>query len=207
VEGILPGTRAGRHMTTSQKALALYGPLAAGMLVCTALAALGSFKAIPVLDGPVKKVCMAGAAIAMAIQGAALFPTKWESRLIIKPHPLATGSLMFFAGAALLLVLVFGGCNLTAAKPHAGHTINFYGTESTGYWSMFGADVPGSFAAQEMPWKTQRIKPGCQPADAILRACGSGIASVRDQSTLAGVRRAALTVALIRRHRMIGIRI
>jgi hypothetical protein len=138
-------------MTSSTKALLKYGPLAAGMLVCAALAALGSFKAIPVLVGPVKKVCAAGAAIAMVIQGAALFPSKWESRLIIKPHPLAAGSLMLFAGAALLLMLVFAGCRPPAAKPHAGLTINFYGTESIGYWNMFGADVPGSFAAQEMP--------------------------------------------------------
>jgi hypothetical protein len=113
------------RVTSSTKALLKYGPFAAGMLVCAALAALGSFKAIPALVGPVKMVCMAGAAIAMAIQGATLFPTKWESRLIVKPHPLAAGSLMLFAGAVLLLVLVFAGCSPATAKPDQHQTTIF----------------------------------------------------------------------------------
>jgi hypothetical protein len=153
VEDVLPGTRAGRYMTTSQKALALYGPLAAGMLVCTALAALGSFKAIPVLDGPVKKVCMAGAAIAMAIQGAALFPTKWESRLIIKPHPLAAGSLMLFAGAALLLVLVLAGCSPATAKVRLAHGINFPMVKRQWLGARSALDVPSRLAARSLSGK------------------------------------------------------
>jgi hypothetical protein len=112
-------------MTTSQKALALYGPLAAGMLICAASAALGSFKVFPVLAGPVKKWCLVGAAVAMAIQGAALFPDKWESRLIVKPHALGAGSLMLFAGAALLLVLLFAGCSPAAAIPDQHKTMIF----------------------------------------------------------------------------------
>ena len=112
-------------MTTSQKALALYGPIAAGMLVCAALAALGSFKGFPILAGPVKRVCLVGAAVAMGIQGAAMCPRKWESRLIVKPHVLASGSLMLFAGAALLLVLLFAGCSPTTATPGQHQTMIF----------------------------------------------------------------------------------
>ena len=71
--------------------------------------------------------------------------------------------------AALLLVMLFAGCGPAKSKLAARcQAINFYGTESTGYWSMFGADVPASFAAQEMPRRTQDIN---QTACRRMRSC------------------------------------
>jgi hypothetical protein len=49
----------------------------------------------------------------MAIQGVALLPTKWESRLIIRPQALAAGSIILFTGAATLLA---GQCWETRSK-------------------------------------------------------------------------------------------
>jgi len=62
------------------------------------------------LSGPIHKASLAAAAAGMAIQGAAIFPRKWESRLIIRPHALAAGSLALFTAAALLLAMFFAGC-------------------------------------------------------------------------------------------------
>ena len=155
-------------MTGPRKALIRYGLLTAGALVCAALAALGAFQVSPLLAGQVKSVCLVAVAVAMAIQGAALLPRSWPSRLIVKPHALAAGSLILFAGAALLLVMLFAGCTPATAKLSSPQLINFYGTESTGYWSMFGADAPGSFAAQEMPQRTQESN---QTACRRMRSC------------------------------------
>jgi hypothetical protein len=103
-------------MTAPRKALIRYGLLTAGALVCAALAALGEFRMSPLLAGRVKSACQVAVAIAMAIQGAALFPRSWPSRLLVKPHALAAGSLILFAGATLILVLLFAGCNPARAK-------------------------------------------------------------------------------------------
>jgi hypothetical protein len=51
----------------------------------------------------------------MAIQGALLFPRSWSNRLIVKPQALAAGSLMLFAGAAVLLAGQLGELLPTAA--------------------------------------------------------------------------------------------
>jgi len=163
-------------MTSSMKALLRYGPLAAVTMVCAALAGLVCFRAVPELPGPVKQLSLVVVAAGMAIQGAALFPSKWESRLIIKPHPLAAGSLMLFAGAALLMVLMLTGCSPTPARPHARPIINFYGSESIGTWNMFGADVPSPITAQDRPRETQVIT---QPAFPEKRS--SGFAVLRSQ--------------------------
>ena len=145
-------------MTAPRKALIRYGLLTAGALVCAALAALGAFRVSPLLAGQVKSVCMVAVAVAMAIQGAALLPRSWPSRLIVKPHALAAGSLILFAGAALLLVMLFAGCTPATAKLSSPQLINFYGGESTEAWTLFGADGPFFLAAQEPPEKTQKTK-------------------------------------------------
>jgi hypothetical protein len=162
-------------MTAPRKALIRYGLLTAGALICAVLAALGALRVSPLLVGQVKSVCLVAVAVAMAIQGADFFPRSWPSRLIVKPHALAAGSLILFVGAALLLVMLFAGCSSARAERGA-YQINFYGSESTATWTLFGADGPGRLAAQDLPRKTQRIKPGRRPAEAILRACGAGIA-------------------------------
>jgi hypothetical protein len=103
-------------MTYATKALLKFGPLCAGALLCAGLAALGSFRVSPLLSGSVKTVALVALAIAMGIQGAAIFPRKWASRLVISPHALLAGSLMFFAGAAVLLAMLFAGCVPATAK-------------------------------------------------------------------------------------------
>jgi hypothetical protein len=103
-------------MTYATKALLRYGPLCAGALVCAALAGLGRFRVSPLLSGKVQIAALVALAIAMVIQGAAIFPRKWASRLVISPHALLAGSLMLFAGAALLLAMLFAGCAPATAK-------------------------------------------------------------------------------------------
>jgi hypothetical protein len=112
-------------MTYATKALLKYGPLGAGALVCATLAALGCFRVSPLLAGNVKTAALIALAIAMAVQGAAIFPRKWASRIIISPHALTAGSLMLFAGAALLLVMLFAGCSPAKAKLAATAKMNF----------------------------------------------------------------------------------
>jgi hypothetical protein len=103
-------------MTSGAKASLRYGLLAGSALICAALATLGRFRALPMVAGQVKGVCLVGFAITTAIQGAALFPRSWPSRLIVKPQAMAAGSLILFAGAFLLLVLAFTGCSPAKAK-------------------------------------------------------------------------------------------
>ena len=97
-------------MTYAMKALLRYGPLGAGALVCAGLAGLGRFRVSPLFSGKVQTVALVALATAMVIQGAAIFPRKWASRLVISPHALLAGSLMLFAGAVLLLATLFSGC-------------------------------------------------------------------------------------------------
>jgi hypothetical protein len=138
-------------MNASSKSLTKYSLLTMGALICAALAGLGSFRAFPLLAGQVKRGCLVAVAGAMAVQGAAFIPRKPHSRLLVKREAMMAGGLILFAGAALLLVLLFAGCSPATAKLQPRQIINFYGMESTRYWSLFSADVPASFAAQEMP--------------------------------------------------------
>lgn len=113
-------------MTSSGRALLRYGLLAAGMLICATLAGLACVRAIPAgLLPQAKTFALCGAALGMLIQGVALFPTKWESRLIVKPHALASGSLILFAGAALIVMLLLTGCSPATAMMRQDPTINF----------------------------------------------------------------------------------
>jgi hypothetical protein len=157
-----------------------YGLLAAGALVCAALAALGEFQASPLLAGQVKRACLVAVAVAMAIQGAVLFPRSWPSRIIVKPHALAAGSLILFAGAALLLVLALAGCNPTATTLVVGQ-INFYGGESTEAWTVFGADGPFFIAAQDPPERTQKSNQTACRRTRSCRLAALGSQSLRAQ--------------------------
>ena len=112
-------------MNARTKSTIKYGLLTAVALVCAALAASGSLRVSPLLAGQVKRVCLVAVAVAMAIQGAALLPRSWPSRLIVRPHALAAGSLILFAGAALLLVMLFAGCTPARAKCADDAHINF----------------------------------------------------------------------------------
>src|ERR1039458_8395763 len=138
-------------MNARKRALLKYGSYGAGALVFAALAALGSFGVFPLLTGPGRPVFLAGVALVMILQGAAHLRTKRQDCFIVRREELIGGSFILFVGAALLLTLLATSTSPAKAKEHTRQVINFYGTESTGYWSMFGADVPGSFAAQEMP--------------------------------------------------------
>jgi hypothetical protein len=103
-------------VNAATKSTIKYGLLTAGALVCAMLAALGAFRMSPLLAGQVKGVCLVAVAIAMVVQGAVLFPRSWPSRLIVKPHVMGAGSLILFAGAALLLALLFAGCTPARGK-------------------------------------------------------------------------------------------
>ena len=63
-------------------------------------------------------LCLGGV-IAMALMGIITFPTKWEKRLLVKPHVLLAASGMLFLGAGLLLLNVVGLHSLIAAA--SGH--------------------------------------------------------------------------------------
>jgi len=186
-------------MTSSTKAFLKYGPLAAAMLVCAGLAALGSSKGFPVLAGPVKRVCLVGVAVAMGIQGAAMCPRKWESRLIVKPHVLAAGSLMLIAGAALILVLLVAGCRPARTNVRLAHGMNFTTAKRQDLGPCSALDGPKIHCSAIAIGRTHRIKTDRLPAVAI---CGL---AVLDRSLCAlktapaRVRRAELTVALSRR--------
>jgi hypothetical protein len=165
-------------MNARKRGLLKYGSYGAGALVCGTLAALGSFGVLPQLTGPGRPLFLGGAALVMILQGVAHARTKRQDCFIVRREELIGGSFILFVGAALLLVLALAGCSPDMAKRGDGQ-INFYGSESTATWTLFGADGPCRLAAQELPRKTQRLKPGRRPADAILRACGAGIASGR----------------------------
>jgi hypothetical protein len=151
-----------------KKALLKYGFYGAEALVCAALAALGSFRVFPLVTGPGRPVFLGGVALVMILQSAAHLRTKRQDCFIVRREELMGSSFILFVGAALLLALLATGCSPAKAKEHTRQVINFYGTESTGYWSMFGADAPGSFAAQEMPWRTQKSN---QTACRRMRSC------------------------------------
>ena len=155
-------------MNARKRALLKYGSYGAGALVCASLAALGSFKVFPQVTGPGRPVFLCGVALVMILQGAAHLRTKRQDCFIVRREELMGSSFILFVGAALLLALLATGCSPATAKPQTRHTINFYGTESTGYWSIFGAEVPGSFAAQEVPWGTQKSN---QTACWRMRSC------------------------------------
>lgn len=176
-----------------------YGSYGAGALVCATLAALGSFRVFPLVTGPGHPVFLGGVALVMMLQGAAHLRTKRQDCFIVRREELIGSSFILFVGAALLLALLVTGCNPATAKPEARHTINFYGMESTGYWNMFGADVPGSFAAQEMPWRTQDInQTACRRSDpAGLRSWDRNRCVAQNRAS--AERQAELAIALSRR--------
>lgn len=157
------------------RALLKYGTYCAVALVCATLAALGSLGAFPLLSVPGHRVCLAGVAAAMLFQAAALFRSKRQDCFIVRREEMIGGSLILFVGAALLLVLLLAGC--TPASPHARQITNFYGGESTAFWSLFGADAPFGDAAQDPPERTQKSKSARLPGEAILRAGGAEIAT------------------------------
>lgn len=96
------------------KSRSRYSLLAAVALICAGLAALGSFRAFPRHSGQVRSVFLGLVAGATVIEGAALFPTKPHTRLLVKREILTAGWLMFFAVAALLLAILFAGCSQVA---------------------------------------------------------------------------------------------
>ena len=151
-------------MTSSTKALLRYGPLAAGTLICAALAGLGCFRVLPALSGPVKRVCLVAVAARYAIQGAALFPRKWESRLIVKPHALAAGSLMLLAGAALMLAFLLTGCSPATATPQPPRPMNFTAANRAELEPYSVLHGPSSLPARLLPWKRTDEKTGRLPA-------------------------------------------
>ena len=161
-------------MTGPRKALIRYGLLTAGALVCAALAALGAFQVSPLLAGQVKSVCLVAVAVAMAIQGAVLFPRSWPSRLIVKPHALAAGSLILFAGAALLLVMLFAGCTPARAKLAASLPIS---TEFTVANEQFRG---ARFALTSL----EALKRSCCRENARVKAGPKTLAAVLDLGPL-----------------------
>jgi hypothetical protein len=168
-------------MTSSSKSFLRFGPLAAVMVISAALAAMGSFRPFPALAGPVKKVCTAGAAITMAIQGAVMCPKGWPSRFIVKPHVMGTGSLMLLAGAALLVVLLFAGCTPPGGTLGAHFRTNFTAAKRQELEPRSALDGSNSLAARLLPGKrTRQNRPLARGCD--LRACGSASQSMRAQN-------------------------
>ena len=166
-------------MTAPRKALIRYGLLTAGALVCAALAALGAFRVSPLLAGQVKSVCLVAVAIAMAIQGAVLFPRSWPSRLIVKPHALAAGSLILLAGAALLLAMLFAGCTPARPKLEDYANINFTAANEQFRGACF-ALTPLEALKRTCCRDDARVKAGPKTLAAVLdlgpldrRLCGS----------------------------------
>jgi hypothetical protein len=154
-------------MNARKRALLKYGCYGAGAMLCATLAALGSFKASPLLMGPVHRVFLMLVAIAMALQALALSRTKKQDCFIVRREELIGGSLILVIGATLLLVLALAGCSPPATGGGAGQ-INFYGSESTATWTLFGADGPCRLAAQDLPRKTQKTKQTDCPLAALL---------------------------------------
>ena len=155
-------------MNARKRALLKYGSYGAVALVCAMMAALGSLKGFPLLAGPLPQVFLLGVAVPMILQGIANLRTKRQDCFIVRREELLGSSFILFVGAALFLILMLASCRPATTKPLAHQIFNFYGTESTGYWNMFGADVPGSFAAQEMPWRMQKSN---QTACRRMRSC------------------------------------
>jgi hypothetical protein len=166
-------------MTAPRKALIRYGLLTAGALVCAALAALGALRVSPLLAGQVKRVCLVAVAIAMAIQGAALLPRSWPSRLIVRPHALAAGSLILFAGAVLLLVMLFAGGTPARAKFADDANINFTAANEQFRGARFALTSLGALK-RSCCRENARVKAGPKTLAAVLdlgpldrRLCGS----------------------------------
>jgi hypothetical protein len=154
-------------MTSSNKALLKYGPFTVGALICAVVAGLGIWRVAQPLAGEAKSACLAAVAVAMAIQGATMFPRKWESRLIVKPHALAAGSMLLLAGSALLLALLLTGCSPVPARLRAPAIMTF--TTATRQWlgTCSALDVPSRIAARSLSRKrTDKNRPlarGCDP--------------------------------------------
>ena len=143
-------------MNARDRAGLKYGSYGAGALVCATLAALGSFRVFPLVTGPGRPVFLGGVALVMILQGVAHLRTKRQDCFIVRREELMGGSFILCVGAALLLVLMFAGCSPATVKQRGPHIINFYGGESTAAWTLFGADGPFCFAAQEPPERTQK---------------------------------------------------
>ncbi len=159
-------------MVYATKALLKYGPLCAGAMVCAGLAGLGCFRVSPLLSGKVQAVALVALAIAMTIQGAAIFPRKWASRLVISPHALLAGSLMLFAGAALLLAMLFAGCTPARGKVAIVANINFTAANE----QFRGA----CFALAPL----EALKRSCCRDDAKAKAVPKTVAAVLDLGAL-----------------------
>ena len=155
-------------MNARKRALLKYGSYGAGALVCATLAALGSFRVFPLVTGPGRPVFLAGVALVMILQGAAHLRTKRQDCFIVRREELIGGSFILFVGAVLVLVVMLAGCSPATAKQRGPQIINFYGGESTGAWTLFGADGPFPFAAQDPPERTQDIN---QTACRRMRSC------------------------------------
>jgi hypothetical protein len=155
------------------KSIIEYGLLAAGTTVCAVLAGLGSFRAFPLLAGQVKGGCVVVVAVAMAGQGAAFFPRKPHSRLLVKRQALTAGSLILFAGVALLLVMLFAGCTPARAKLAARcQIINFTAANEQFRGARF------AFTSLEA------LKRNCCRDDAKVKAGPKTLAAVLDLGPL-----------------------
>ena len=143
-------------MNAREKSVLKYGSYGAGALVFATLAALGSFRVFSLVTGPGRPVFLGGVALVMILQAAAHLRTKRQDCFIVRREELMGGSFILCVGAALLLVLMLAGCSPATVKQRGPHIINFYGGESTAAWTLFGADGPFCFAAQEPPERTQK---------------------------------------------------
>ncbi|MCX6924552.1 MAG: hypothetical protein NT154_15260 [Verrucomicrobia bacterium] len=129
-----------------------YGCYGAVAFICATLAALGSFKRFPLLMGAVHQAFLGGMAIAMILQGVAFSRTKKQDCFIVRREELIGGSFILFVGAGLLLVLLLSGCNPAAARPRLNAApIKSFSVAVNRQLPrpLFGADGPGSFAAQD----------------------------------------------------------
>jgi hypothetical protein len=167
-------------MNARKRALLKHGSYSAGALVCGTLAALGSFGVLPQLTGPGRPLFLGGAALVMILQGVAHARTKRQDCFIVRREELIGGSFILFVGAALLLVLALAGCSPDMAKRGDGQ-INFYGSESTATWTLFGADGPCRLAAQEPPERTQKSNQTACRRTRSCRLAALGSQSLRAQ--------------------------
>ena len=185
-------------MTSSGKSLIKYGPLAAAGLICAALAGLGSFHGLPAIGRHTRAACAVVVAAAMMIQGGAMFPRSWPSRFIVKPHVLAAGSLLLFAGAAVLLVLLLAGCTPAAGGPRPAH-INFSVVNEQFRGAWFARPSLGTLT-RNAAGENARLETGRLPAvatrgpAALCRRLGAL------KTGLVRMHRAEVTAALSRRH-------
>jgi hypothetical protein len=139
------------------------------------------------------------------IQGALIFPRKWASRLVISPHALLAGSVMLFAGAALLLVMIFAGCTPARGKFASVAKINFTAVNEQFRGACF-AIAPLEALNRSCCRDDARAKAGPKTVAAVLdlgaldrRLCGSK----PRQRVCVGLE---LTVAVSRRHQMNGVK-